>query len=577
MAASTPISDRISTETVPEVSSPAQSASLPSAAQNDLWIFRDGKRTVSGSSLVSNLRRRIDGCIRDRNGVLDALIEAGTLETALADAGSASATTFASITNVLAETLCTGNPASVEAAAKILDSLDIPETLSISPPEGFTYYALHPLDFANVLSRIPEQPRQCAVIGIRSIGTTLSAVVLAALSATGGAASRITVRPSGHPYSRRTEFSPDEMRWIQQNIAAQFLVVDEGPGRSGSTFLSVAEALVRTGVPRQNITLLGSRDPDVTSLCADNVITRWQAFPFIATSPSVNGRFEGWIYAGGGHWRHLLLPEGEPWPESWTQMERLKFISPDGQSLYKFEGMGPIGADVRDRASALANAGFGPKACDAGDGFLSYELLRGPHLRTEDISSALLNRLADYCAFRYTNFAIQNAQPRQLREMLEFNVSQEFGVSLSLPEEIFCTQHAVIVDGRMQPHEWIAVGGDEFVKTDGVDHGDNHFFPGPCDIAWDLAGITVEWNLEDTAVSYLFDRFCRLSGTNLIRSFSLYKLAYSVFRLGSCKMAISTVKGSPEEPRITAAYLHYRAVANTVLPSTNSAIRGRAA
>jgi len=155
MAASTPISDRISTETVPEVSSPAQSASLPSEDQNDLWIFRDGKRTVSGSSLVSNLRRRIDGCIRDRNGVLDALIEAGTLETALADAGSASATTFASITNVLAETLCTGNQASVEAAAKILDSLDIPETLSISPPEGFTYYALHPLDFANVLSRIP--------------------------------------------------------------------------------------------------------------------------------------------------------------------------------------------------------------------------------------------------------------------------------------------------------------------------------------------------------------------------------------------------------------------------------------
>jgi hypothetical protein len=577
MAATTPISDRAISEAVLDVSSPAPSSSLPSAARSDLWIFRDGKRAVSGSALVSSLQQRIAACTRDQSGVLDALIEAGALEAGLADAGSVAATIFANITDLLAEALYTGNPVPAAAAAEVLDVPDIPEMLSVSPPEGFTYYALHPSDFANVLSRIPEVPRHCAVIGVRSIGTTLSAVLLAALSAAGRPANRITVRPSGHPYSRRTEFSPDEMSGVRQNITAQFLVVDEGPGRSGSTFLSVAEALLREGVPRQNVTLIGSRDPDVTSLCADDVVMRWQAFRFIATSPSVNGRFQGWTYAGGGHWRHLLLPEGELWPESWTQMERLKFISPDGQSFYKFEGMGPIGAVVRDRAFALADAGFGPKARDAGDGFLAYELLRSPRLRPADISTALLNRMADYCAFRHTDFAIQNAQPTQLGEMLAFNVSQEFGVTLSLPEEILCMQRAVIVDGRMQPHEWIAGGTDNFVKTDGVDHGDNHFFPGPCDIAWDIAGIAVEWGLEESAVSYLIDRFCQLSGRNLFRSFSFYKLAYCVFRLGSCKMAISTVKGSPEEQRLTAAYSHYRGAANTLLTATNSALRIRAA
>src|SRR5207245_9547085 len=96
--------------------------------------------------------------------------------------------------------------------------------LSVSPPDGFTYYALHPLDFANVLTRIPGDRREYAIIGIRSIGTTLSAVVLAALNAAGSPATRITVRPSGHPYSRNVEFSQEQLHWIQQNIASQFLV-----------------------------------------------------------------------------------------------------------------------------------------------------------------------------------------------------------------------------------------------------------------------------------------------------------------------------------------------------------------
>src|SRR6266536_3171165 len=227
MAASIPISDSAVSENSFGVSSSAESASLSSPAENDLWVFRDGKRTVSGCDLLSDMRRRIAACIRDRSGVLDALIQSGELEAALADAGSAAATTFEGVTDALADALCTGNLASLGNAAPVFDNLEIPEMLSISPPEGFTYYALHPLDFANVVSRIPEDPKHCAVIGIRSIGTTLSAVVFAALSITGRPASRITVRPSGHPYSRRTEFRPDEMRWVQQNIAAQFLVVDE--------------------------------------------------------------------------------------------------------------------------------------------------------------------------------------------------------------------------------------------------------------------------------------------------------------------------------------------------------------
>jgi hypothetical protein len=253
-------------------------------------------------------------------------------------------------------------------------------------------------------------------------------------------------------------------------------------------------------------------------------------------------------------------------------MERLKFISPDKQRLYKFEGMGAIGSESRSRAFALANAGFGPTAFDAGDGFLAYDLLRGTRLHPEDMSTSLLDRMAGYCAFRYANFAVPTV-PTKLRDMLEFNVSREFGVTLSLPDHVFCTEHTVIVDGRMQPYEWIATEWNQLVKTDGVDHGDNHFFPGPCDIAWDLACVAVEWRLEDAALEYLTKSFRRLSGADVSANLSLYRLAYCVFRLGFCKMAISTVKGSPEEQRLITAYNHYRAMAYSLLPAQDAVQR----
>lgn len=560
MAGTTQISDNLS---LPQPGIEAEPSGTLSAAESDPWIFRDGKRSVSGSELLSDLRRRIAGA-GDNSTLLDALIEAGELEAALADAGSNSAESAARVTDGLAAAVIGGDPNGVARAATDADEIGPPDMLAVAPPEGFTYYALHPSDFARLAETLESS--RFAIVGIRSIGTALSAVVLTALRAQGKQASRITVRPTGHPYSRRTEFGIDQLRWVNENNGAQFLIVDEGPGRSGSTFLSVAEALVRAGVPRPEITLLGSRVPDLSSLCADNAIKRWQEFRFLATTPSVNRRFADCTYVGGGEWRQSLLAGGDPWPASWTQMERLKFISAEGRTLYKFEGMGPIGAEVRDRAFRLAQAGFAPKVCDAGDGFLAYELETGSRPSAQDVTSSILDGMAEYCAFRYAEFGVNaSAQEAQLREMLEFNVAQEFGIQLTLPAESFSTNRPVITDGRMNPHEWILNDSGQLIKTDGVDHGDNHFFPGPCDIAWDLAGAAVEWRLGAEASGFLVEQFSRRSGMNVSPKLELYKLGYSVFRLGFCKMAISTVRGSTEEQRIVDAYQHYRAVAQNLV------------
>src|SRR5215469_3144745 len=473
---------------------PTAQCSQASPADSDLWIFREGHREIAGPAVLGELLGRIAASSSVAR-LTDALIQAGELEAALADAGYGKSNAAAELTDALALALCTGI-SDTRALERLATRVTTPERICTSPPEGFSYYALHPLDFSRLVARVREEPKACAVIGIRTIGTTLSAMVAAALRVQRRPVSRVTVRPTGHPYSRTIDFSPEESAWIREQLfrTAQFLVVDEGPGRSGSTFLAVAEALIRTGVPRELITILGSRDVDPSSLLADEANSRWNRFRFIATIASVNQRFEYCRYLGGGEWRKWLLPETpawppDEWPESWTQMERLKFLSEDGHTLFKFEGMGPLGAAARERAHALAVAGFCQPATEAGDGFVAYSVLRGTPFRPNNLDLSLLEQMARYCAFRAANFGTRTDRPDELQQMLEYNVHQEFGVDLILPQGTLRAQNSVLVDGRMQPHEWISA--DRIFKTDSVDHGDNHFFPGPCDIAWDLAGAAI--------------------------------------------------------------------------------------
>jgi hypothetical protein len=247
-------------------------------------------------------------------------------------------------------------------------------------------------------------------------------------------------------------------------------------------------------------------------------------------------------------------------------MERLKFLSPDRKHLYKFEGMGPIGDETRARSFTLATAGFGPKVRENSGGFLSYSVVPGTPMDPANISTVLLDRIADYCVFRRNEFpAPQYEAPSQLREMVQFNIAQEFGIELSFTDEAYCSERLVIADGRMQPFEWITEASGNYIKTDGTDHGDNHFFPGPCDITWDLAGASVEWKLDEAATEYLLSRFRRHAGLDVSGDFALYKLAYLVFRLGFCKMAISTVKGSTDEQLLWDAYQNYRDGAQALL------------
>ena len=538
-----------------------------SAAETDLWVFRNGRKSVAGLRLLNELhaalKQLLDSSasqIRERS--LNVLIRAGELESALADAASPAASPLASLTDALAFTLLSGDLRSVTKLADSLSNLSLPQTIETSPPEGFSYYALHPLEFADAAMGLADPPRPAAVIGIRSIGTTLSAVVAATLRRTGCAAERITVRPTGHPYSRHTHPTSEQIRWIrkQKERGAIFLVVDEGPGRSGSSFLSVGEALIDAGVSVAELTLIGSQEPDLNLLCVDDAVRRWKAFHFLAAKSRISSRFSDHIFVGAGEWRRKLLPKDATWPACWPQMERVKFLSPDGTRLYKFEGLGSTVETVQQRSRLVDEAGFGCSVTDEGDGFSCYAVADAMPMTGKDTDLIVLERIAQYCAFRAAEFGT-DGEPEPLAEMLRFNISREFQTDLNLNLDALLPSSAVVVDGHMQPHEWLRTSDGILLKTDASTHGDDHFFPGPTDIAWDLAGVAVEWDLHPDALEFLLARFSQLTGNDMRQRLPVFMLAYSVFRLAWCKMAMSTGIDSFEQFRLRTAYRGYRNLA----------------
>ncbi|MGE5054633.1 MAG: hypothetical protein ACM3WP_10750 [Acidobacteriota bacterium] len=539
-------------------------------------VFRQTAETVSGQKFVRRLLNAISKFNRfDPGSVLDALVLAGEVECALSDAGWGSEAKAAEITDLLSLAFVTGHcdEAKLKALVHELASHP-PEAVRVSHPEGFAYYALHPGDFADGVADV-DCGFPVAIVGIRSVGTTLSAVACAALRKRGVRASRITLRPAGHPYGRTTELSDRQRDWVrkQQRDASRFMVVDEGPGLSGSSFLSVAESLMREGVGAESITLLGTRDVDPGQLCASNAVARWKKFCSRRVSSRVSLRFKDCTSLSAGAWRNFFLDHRPEQPTYWPEMDGAKYWSVDRKHVFKFEGLGDSGRTIRQRSRILHEAGFGAPVDDAGDGMSCYGFMAGRPLDCSHLSTLVLDRIAEYCAFRIREFSHHSAADAQFEEMVRFNFSQENGRDWPFDAESLRTDHPVIADGRMAPYEWIRTQDARLIKVDASQHGDDHFFPGPTDIHWDIAGAIVEWNMGADAEQYLLSRFRWQSGVIPDRA-RLFSLAYSTFRASYCKMALMATGVESERPRLERAYRFYREKINHSLRQLDAARAG---
>jgi hypothetical protein len=499
-------------------------------------VYRDRKRSIATAELLATL---------ERSAGVDLLIEAGELEAALADTLCPERDRDLPELRNATMAAARGGPIAVDA----LRSLRLPRTLEAPVSEGYAWYAVDPELYRRAaLAYFCEvRPERVAVVGIRSIGTSLSAVAAVALESEGCAVRTWTVRPRGHPFDRRLQLSEEmEAQWRECSLW-HWAVVDEGPGLSGSSFAGVTLYLSQLGVPPARIALFPSWNPDGSQFLSEVARAEWQRYRRFSTAFEEMGCFQADHDWSAGRWREFVC-NGGTWPAAQPQHERRKYLRRCGSDahLYKFAGYGRYGKERLERARHLAADGLTPPVEGIEHGFLITRFLRGtPATPGPDLFDAV----AAYLAHVRRSFPAAEAAP--LTDMIRVNVEEALGErSLDLTDRTACI---VWQDGRILPHEWIESSG-RIYKTDAADHADDHFFPGPQDIAWDVAAAEIEFGTGSVA-----QRYARLSGDHDIhRRLPFFRLAYLSFRTGYTCMAAQSLAGTSDGTRFARLREWYR-------------------
>lgn len=484
---------------------------------------------------------------------------------------------------------------SLSVAGHTLGSVDTTNkaTLTVKIPEGFAFYALYPEQYCASAMRWladheHEPEKRAAVVGIRSIGTALGAVVAATLRAHGWHVASFNVRPSGHPFERYVEIPEGqvgEARWG--------LVVDEGPGMSGSSMAAAADALVRSGLPRPGVSFSPGHAGEPGSAASEPVRDWWAATPRYVT-PIEQIRFEGrrlpeslaaWLAklvggcvedavqiedVSGGKWREFVYDTPADWPPVCAPFERPKLMCllPDGRRvLLKFEGF--CGAPEAIDKSARA---WGQHSLGARHGYRATFWLDGAPLTLDCADNYILRQIGRYVAEVGGPTLPQSEQEaglQRLAEMLYWNAWEALGEGVAeqtrgLRDKVAALSPSAVQcygDGRMAPHEWIRTpqGEIEKVSKAGAGRARDHTCVGRQPVAWDLAGAIVEWELDEAAITTLLAAFYAAGGVLIEQdALTFYRLAYAAFRMGQCHMCANIAADPDEQARLWQAYGTYR-------------------
>jgi hypothetical protein len=391
-----------------------------------------------------------------------------------------------------------------------------------------------------------------------------------------------TVRPRGHPFDRCLRLTAQLATLWRSLREAYFLIVDEGPGLSGSSFACVAQKLAELGVRDERIVFFPSWEPDAAQLLSTAAQQHWRRHrKYTADFAAVwlqSGRLQpAWPQSvchdlSGGKWRALVYHRDTEYPAVQPQHERRKYLYQKrgfGEAvLGKFAGLGRYGTAKLQRAMALADAGFAPRVCGLRDGFLITEFVAGRPLTSRDVAPPLLHTMARYLAYLQQHCpATAGTSGAALLEMIQVNVAEGLGADwaqrLQGLEHLQAAGGAMAssaIDGRMLPHEWLRTAHG-FIKTDGLDHHDDHFFPGCQDITWDIAGSCVEFRLDRAQRAALIQEYQALSRDDSItQRLPFFLIAYLAYRLGYATLAATTLGQSPDGARFTTLSQRYAAM-----------------
>ena len=481
---------------------------------------------------------------------------------------------------------------SVRDALDRVASLPLPETVQVRVPEGYMHYGLYPETYLEAARQFFREvrPLHAICLGIRSIGTSLAAVVGATLAEYGCEVWLYTVRPRGHPFARYLTLSGRLEEALRALTGAYFLIIDEGPGLSGSSFASVTQRLADLGVADGRVVLFPSWQPDGKNFLSIAAQERWHRHKKYTVSFEdvwlASGRLTRTLPActlrdlSGGKWRALFYSSLADAPAAQPHHERRKYLCVEDPSsltqradqassatglLLKFAGLGRYGTAKLARAEQLSQAGFAPPVLDLVHGFLITPFLPGRPVVVQDVNRQLLGTLARYLAYLQQTFPATRPVPyTELLEMIHVNTAEGLGAPwaekldwLKTLRSAVYRSSTVAIDGRMLPHEWLVTPGG-YVKTDGLDHHDDHFFPGCQDIAWDLAGSCVEFGLGREAQAYLISAYQAIvPDKSVMQRLQFYVIAYLSYRLGYVTLAARALGACDDTEKFTALATHY--------------------
>lgn len=576
-----------------------------------MLVFGDTERREAPGTKLDRIRALLSGDAVSPIGIVrhaalvSALIEAGELAQGLedlafaerggVDARSAPGDAAVALTIALARCVAaswtsgfSANPALPSAEIAPLDGLALPAQVTTRQPEGYAHYCVYPEGYLDAASALAGQ--DVRVIGLRSIGTSLAAVVAAAL----GQTKVVTLRPAGHPFRRELAVDASLAAELAADPTIPRAIVDEGPGLSGSSVASVAAHLEKAGVDPVVIHLFPSHRNGPGSESSSSARAVWTRLPShvttfdaLALNPTQPHRgLAAWVRdlvgdavaplrdISGGRWRALRYDSEAEWPPVLAWQERRKFLidTASGTFLLKFAGLGRTGATKLDRARRLAEAGFSPEVVGWRHGFLVERWLAAAtplDLGTTD-RPALVRRLGDYIAFRARHFPSERgcgAGLAALVEMALVNAREALGEAaadrlrdrLAGLERREALIRPVETDNRLHAWEWLNADG-RLLKTDAVDHHAGHDLVGDQDFAWDIAGAAVELELtpaeRETLTAIVEEESDRPQARQMAEAMPVL---YRAFQLGYYTVAAATTDGAAERNRLNRNRDRYRA------------------
>jgi hypothetical protein len=570
-----------------------------------MLVYGDAKRVEDPREKIAAIRAGLERLVTvppgiERHAILAGLlIEAGELEQGLLDdqlarngeerpspVGEAAARLTRAVAEGLLSSFRTfgsfppGEP--IERALDALLLLDLPETIEVSIPEGYAFYGLYPETCFCAAEAAPREG-PLKVIGIRSIGTGLAAAVAAVA---GESAGTVSVRPTGHPFSRQVAVSQRLERDLlgeEGEPRPRYAVVDEGPGLSGSSFGCVADWLEDRGVAPEAISFFPSHRGGLGPYASERHRTRWGRarrevveFESLFASPEARWPLASWVQdltgeteapledLSAGRWREKLFSDRSLWPAADVQGERRKYLLAAGgrRWLLKLAGLGRYGREKLALAQALESACLIPPVTGLRHGFLV-----GPWL--EDVRPLPLapevdplEAVSTYLAFRASRFPAKpeerGATPLKLFEMMVHNTGRALGPASAEEardwrgrlSEIDRLERPILTDNKMHAWEWLVAPDGKILKADALDHHRGNDLVGPQDVAWDLAGAAVELDLDEDRLERLAAAVARRSGTRKAERVQLdfYTVAYLAFQTGRHALAAEALELTvPEE------------------------------